>query len=638
MSAPTTRAFEIKKHANLDRVPGKYAQKADQPESNPTPKFKDDLFDRINVEQKNQISEGQHFVRDAQPDFRYVLLMIYYYVAQVYKDIEQKDHALISPASLVAYCLTIVYGHFLVCDYYIRSTKSRHAREFAQDPSRRDFLKLILSLPVPTFLVKFLDILTPSADPRRPLLETIPSFAGFSHHHDFGRTFPVAIFMLAHHRAATTRANDDPEALFARFLHLQISTTVITRIGHYFGALYPATGQATTYDSRLLSATQAMFNPAVQRALGQRFVYAPVYYNTIELPDSDYNPYIFLLNAHEDNIDTMSNFLESIARIVHTDIATSAQLGSRYESLSGIDILSHAYTLYSLPTWHTATIASTVPTSLNIVPAKTRAEELKFLVPRTYTKGADLKYPADATTIDKIFYLVKNNKKDEHFPADFDFITFLVNTHVHPNFRVFDPYDYNTSTLNKSVISGLVIESLNIDGFSVPMPDLDTTLEEDNSQFLQGALPLRIIKRATRATTGSVWIAEKRTFTPAANQKIGVSLIDISENRLPNFDLQIGNALPTTLAPFDIREHTSWIEFMFTKFGFSSRGPADAKSDPPQIPDGYIIGWSAYRFVSAARVASRSDGIYMLFNERTNYGTNITLSEISHPFRLLPQN
>jgi len=636
---PTTTPFEIKTLAKVSRVPAVhnhvYATKSDQHAGPHINKVHDDLLERINAPGNANVSEGAPFTIDVQPDFRFPLLAIFYYVSIYYKDLEQKNHALLSPATLTSYCLIILYGHFLISDYYFRSTKSEFAATFDNDSARRDFFRLILEMPVPAFMEKILRLYTPTSDPRRPKIEFTPSFAGFNHDHDFGRFFPVSIFMQAHHRAATTKANDDPQTLFSRFMNQPVSTGVASSVGNYFGAALQSETGISTYTSWLFTACQSMFNPAVQRALGQRFVFSPLYTPTPNLEDN-YNPYIFLLNCDPENIDTTSMLVESIGHIVKGNIPCEGSLASRYSTLSGLAILMHSYTTYSLPTWHTSTTNFNPDVEVKMQSSTSRATDIAFLTQQSYAAKNAVTVPEDPNTVDRMLYLVNmfTGKGAPPHPPSTSWINFDVKKHVHPPIRVFDPYEYNLATLNNAVISGLIIETLELDGTSVPLPDLSTTLEEDNSQLLQSAIPLTCI---IHASTTTPVVAMKRTTTEGTRQKVNHSLYDMTKNLLPQFAPFTGDTQPPALYGFSTSA-TYWYSRAFSHFGFTTRGPIDKNAKGPSIPDKSIVAWSPYRYVAPAHTPIRTDRIYMLVNFRTVYGTSVTLSELRHPSLSFPRN
>jgi hypothetical protein len=77
-----------------------------------------------------------------------------------------------------------------------------------------------------------------------------------------------------------------------------------------------------------------------------------------------------------------------------------------------------------------------------------------------------------------------------------DYEIFDPDVDVTPRVRYFDPFDSTVSKLVSTIAAGHRIETLETDGLSIPLPNLNASLRTDNSQILQSALPLSVIKTA----------------------------------------------------------------------------------------------------------------------------------------------
>ncbi len=149
----------------------------------------------------------------------------------------------VSPSSLahtITYCLALVYAHLLACDLSSREVTSSYAIVFRNEAHLKDFLSVLLNAKIPPFLMPLITQLAPTTDPRRTLVEFIPSLAGFSFTHDFGRFIPISCLIKAHHLVATTRSNRDPDDVL---LDLYLSTLITInntpyKIGNLFGTHY----------------------------------------------------------------------------------------------------------------------------------------------------------------------------------------------------------------------------------------------------------------------------------------------------------------------------------------------------------------------------------------------------------------
>jgi hypothetical protein len=641
----TTRAFEIPASAKAANIKRRFTAASEQPKGAPTPAVKDDLVHRIGTDQRHDISDGLPLIIDVFPDFRWILMSIMYYSNLFYSSIDVKNRSKTSPMTLAVYFLTIVHAHILASDLFIRNTPSYYANQFMNDSSRREYLEFLLSLPVPDILMKFLETLTATNDPRRPRVQFCPSAAGFSYYHDFGRFFPPSIFLQAHTTAATVSSRSDTDsalnALLAKIAYDNFS------IGQLFGQLLATTSNVLNYDSKLFQSFLALFNPIVERSLQRRNTFSPTPITPYtSSTHARFNPYICMLHATALDITEMTTVLESVSHALSNILSFKGQLGTLYDNLSGIDILRHGYSSYALPTWHAGTTSPpTASLPLLHQNASQRARTLRFMQPiHERTNGTSLRFPADKTTINQILYLVKDITKSTNFPnPDTDYRMFSPRYDVSPRLRILDPYDVNTSTLSSVVYSGLIIESLEIDGSIVLQPDADNTLDECNSQVLQSAVPVQLIRRATLftgSTTTSPVHCVQRVQHTHASQKASISLYDAGESRLGVFDKSVDEPVPAALPAFRIREHTSWFSRMFNIIAYKTTSP-DASTDDTdtRVPNGHFTLWSPYRYVSQTWIPSRqSMSLYMLVNMRTNYGMNAPLSEIAHPNDLLPIN
>nr|QOX06027.1 capsid protein [Lentinula edodes partitivirus 2] len=640
----STKSFEIPASVKAARVKTRFRPATEQPKGASTPAVKDNLRARIGLDRKHDVSDGLPLTVDTQPDFRWILMCIMYYANLYYSSIDVKNRSKTSPATLVVYFMSIIYAHLLVSDLFLRHTPSHWANDFMNQAYRREYLEFLLSLPVPDILMKFIETLTCTTDPRRPHVQFCPSFAGFSHYHDFGRFFPVSIFMHCHTIFATTKATDQTESVLAKLL--QKTTATALSIAMYFGQMLSSTSNSLDYESKLYQSFLALVNPIIERSIQRRNTFAPTNITPITYTDIKLvNPYVMALQCTEDDVTEMQTVLESVAASLDTILPMKGQLGTLYDSLSGIDILRHGYSSYALPTWHYGTVkAPTSSAPSKIQSAKERAASMKFLQTVSPSNATELKYPTDASTINKILYLVKKVTKTDNFPDPATgFRSFHATYDVAPRIRVLDPYDTNVSVLDTVVLCGLIIESMEIDASVVLHPDLDSSLDEENSQVLQSAVPLQMVRRGTffnGGTTTAAVEAVLRTITTHASQKASTILYDAGESRLGVFDLHVDQAVPTDLPAFRVRDNTSWFSRMHNRFAFKTH-ERDVENDDVQTraANGVLVCWSPYRYVPRTwTAASQAEHTYMLLNFRTIYGSNVPLTEIAHPNTVIPIN
>lgn len=625
----TTRAFEIVNSDKLNRLATKYAKPELAPDSAPQPPPKNDLFDRLNIEQKIHLDSGFDATIDVQPDFRFIVLSLIFHVNKLYLLLEQKNRPLLTPPSLLGYCLFLVNGFFLICDKYGRHTPSQYAREFLNDSDGNEMLQTLLRCYVPSFVVDILRGLAPTVFPRRPGIEVIPTFAGFSFKHDFGRFIPPQMFTIAHSIAASVRGNSDPDAILAQWFDTDLlaSDSDTVKIGHLLGAGIQDSGR---YENWFQTACISVFNPVVLRSLSQRPTFQRITYTPHTLGMENTNPYAFGLNSDMSNVSFSMSFLESLSDMAKSDLSSSYQLGGIFSVVSGINVVTHAYSDYSLPTWHFKSLGKhdTQKTP------KEFATSISFMTANPPNKKHPLKFPTDATTIEPHLYLVENKNYDPISDPD-KIVTFNPRLHVFNPWRLFDPYDYLPSKFAFPIICGLLIETLSIDGFGIPHPNFRSSLREENSQFLQSAVRLRHIRTAITYEPHPVI---QRTVTRDDKQKVLLSLYDMARNRLGTFGLTSADPVPNAILPgFATTPGIYSMNRLFNTIGYRT-GP----NGYTNVPKGEITAWSCYRYVSPSAtrvdydVSIDYESIYYILNFRTLFGTDVTLAQTEHAAKLIP--
>jgi hypothetical protein len=353
----------------------------------------------------------------------------------------------------------------------------------------------------------------------------------------------------------------------------------------------------------------------------------------LETTSWDFNPYIYLLNADKDNVHMTLTFVKSMSSIINEQLTGSTQLGSLFAPISGVQIMTHFYHGPALPTWHWLVPK---PTEAEIS-ATTFATAIKFLAEPAKTNGYTLPYPEKDDVIDKLLYLVKKVAKHDPETSPLTYSLFDSDDDVLPDVRYFDPYNYSPSSLPFTMMTGLSIETEEIDGFTVPQPLLDNSLHDDNAHVLQSAVPLSLIRKAYEIGNGTTPtdLISRNTHS-YESPKIGISLYDLSSNILPYFDQQVAETTPTSLFGFKAEEHHTRFSRAFSHFGF--RLPSLEKSSPANVPDHKLYAWSSYRYMNKyiPSTKPRITRVSMLLSFRTVYGTNVTLSQSVHPSRLIP--
>jgi hypothetical protein len=656
----STKSFEIKHFSGLDKIPTSKVRAFKKDSTASTPSVKYNLVEYMNSEINAKTADPIDFTIDVMPDFRFILLYLFYYCSAFYKTLDQRDFPMVTPPSLVAYCLLIVHAHFLVCDNFTRDSPSRHAEHFMNNEKRRSYLVSLLNLPVPKFVEDLLMILSPTTDPRRPQINFIPTYAGYSHHHDFGRFFPVSVFSTAHNMLATAQANARPSDTFNNWMYTSLvelgNGNSVIRVANLLGSFH---GLDEVYDSWLYQSFYALLNPITVRAVAQRVIFDPFETFPLNLGDTRHsvpddgnlngpadtiaslNPYIFALSADRDSLDEMLRFSETMSHIATTHLDCTKQLGARYDSDFGLDILIHAYSGPTLPTWNQTNgnnIPVPTPGTLPTKRSPTQyANDTTFLADRPFNAGTVIPYPTTtpAETVPE-YYLVRNIRRPVTGNFAEQYIRFNSDLHVSPSLRILDPYDVNPSVAYRPYIAGLIIESAELDGFAVPVPNCDITLSHENSFLLQSAIP---VSRLVRSTFIEGVYLRRRTKPAPYVQPALTILYNMAQNMLNPLYNNADNQPPAPRIPYGTVQVSpvSWFDQITNVFGGQIGSKARDTGTTVDAPNGQFYGWSPYRYVMQPLPATTGNGIFMLFNLRTLFGTGPPLMEMEHPSVRIPR-
>jgi hypothetical protein len=211
-----------------------------QPDDTPHVLADKDYFSRMSISRNIDLDSGSNAVYDVQSDNRFLANYIQYNIAQDYPDLNVKGHPMVSPLSLAGYCMLLFHAHLLGCDAYYRPVKSYWCKNFLTDQGKTDYFDVLLNCHVPTFMSDLLTEIAPVYDARRTNHLFVPTLAGYSHLHDFGRSLPSSIWFKVHHKLATTSTRTDPDDYQDDVYELPILVLNGQRfdICHYFGTRY----------------------------------------------------------------------------------------------------------------------------------------------------------------------------------------------------------------------------------------------------------------------------------------------------------------------------------------------------------------------------------------------------------------
>lgn len=221
-------------------------------------------------------ADARKLIIDTQGDQRYVQLFINYFAVSIFENLDFKQNADISPASISSYCMSIFHFFHLGCDKFYRKPNSPACTHYFQDDERRQVFEDALQSMVPPFLEDYLKYHMPSSDPRRPDIQFLPTYACFSFHHDFPKFVPASFMLSAHNMFATVRANQRPANIFHHWTkspliqlangHSRVSTG--TLIGSGFATAAANDNWPRSYtDNWFYNQIHALINPIDRKSV-----------------------------------------------------------------------------------------------------------------------------------------------------------------------------------------------------------------------------------------------------------------------------------------------------------------------------------------------------------------------------------
>lgn len=622
----TSQAYTNKNLTALNTIEQKLTPDITTPAA-PTPKLLGSLLSKLALSKRIEVDRGTKFIIDVQPDSRFFTYYAMFTTAEMFPDLDVKGFPYVSTFSLIGYRLVMLHSYMLINDLYKRGQKSHHSFPFVNAPELQDFLIFLQKLKVPSDVEAVIQQLSSTTDPSRPGLLFVPTYAGFSFDHDFGRSIPATLFFLCHNFLATVSSQADPTELLLRFYDttlLQING-VDYKVSHLLGGPYSVDNDANQHANWLSDEFEAVFNPIVGRSLTTRPSLARLtLHRTNYASAADVNPYQYLIGCHTSNLVKIMMCLDNINEFLTSKEPSLPTMSQVLEKAAGITLMSHSIEPVTLPTWHHLPQPK-VKDDITPISDTAFATHINFLVSDRKGKN-NLKYP-DPATIEPALYLVEDKKYDPSknpIPS----ISFNKYEHVYPDVLWFQPYDKSTTSLNYTLILGLKIEVETLDGVTIPIPNCRDPLIDTNSQFIQGSIPVRYI----RGYMPTVAIDNRLTCFKRAQHRLeenalGFARIDMSKVTIPQLCNVDVDAAPATLAPL-VRVTGAY------SFPKTCTYVAWSEQNAPPLPYDSVYLWSSFRHVENAHLRTHSR-IHMYFTFRSMFGLDVTLHKSANPAKLL---
>lgn len=640
----------------------------------------DNFMESIRSNAAAHTDTANQWIIDVFPNMTPILLYVMHYTHLYAQATEYRIHAKSSVYTLCMYFMTIVYGYFLLNDIYTRPARSVHARIWIESSWRSEFVKFLTTLPVPDILKPILSQFHPFTTARTKNVFFCPSAAGFDHDQFFGRTYPMNMFAAIHDCTATLPGNstrtDVFRDLYSRILYSITAPAYTCVIPDLIGATPDQTTRTTInfMNSRLYQTFNSLFNPVLFRDSQRRAALAALSFTAPTYPTNHINAYDYLFSATAPNLRELKIVIQSVIACSKDVFDVSGTLGSYVSDYSSSSIVHHGYSTYPLPVWsHTDDATKpqtfTAATIFQLVTEDARAQDICFLqrpaaeiahtrriTDLTYASTATPTVPATMPANHGIFriwpYCLRcDNDAENGFPRhdNEDLVAYSDEIHTAPSVLVLDTPGDTVISAHMPTVVGKVIESFELDGSTIAMPDARKSLAMQNCMFADSAIAYKYVRPGSYwrpRAAGSILPPLNRAL-PTARPRLPASslLHDRTKVFLPQLNAHV-NAIPennllpgfTQLTPVNV------IRYVQSFFGFHTvdRTANDAALDAvPGMAEGHLMIWSPYTYNPyesddyplPALDASRH---YYLTNLRTIFGTDYNLVSVKHIYESYP--
>jgi hypothetical protein len=619
----------IKPHPRLSAFTKKFEIEYPSPTVASTIDFNSDFWKSMNFKNNLYLDEGREHTIDVISDQRYIISYIIYHVVRAYPTLDAKAYPFVTPYSLVAYFLAHVHLHFYACDRFTRRQASTHANEATQDVEFEEFFTEMLRTPLPQFMCDLLSQIAPVADPVRPNLQYIPSYAAFSLTHDFGRFFPINLFLTAHDVVASRPANNDPVAIM-----IEYSQRVLAQFGNrqqtvsqYLGIYYVHAARNYQHNNWFNDRIFALFNFVTARSQTMRPTIGIINTEFITYPNNDnVNPYYYGLMFSTSNYTRYAAPFRSIGSFCEKAYDTKITHGQLLSRLSGSLILNHFVERFSLPTWtfKTSLPANAVAANINRSTDAEFADHNSLCLPPVPQVVANLDHPPAGTIIeDRLLHT-----EDALYAVATDPIQiqpFDQRSHIHPDVLYVQPYENNPTTLEFSIPSGIHIENADIDAFALPTEDPSASLFENNSFYFSSAVRIDTLVRPS-------YRAEITRFQPRSEKDYYKQAVSFF---IGSFARSIFPVFANLTLPQPLNLGTYQRETGHGQFNRAFNPVSTTINEFGSVHKHYLYGWSSYRYIQREPDNDESY-IFVYLSLRPFHGVNVLLKKSRHPCLILP--
>ncbi|QED42876.1 ORF1 [Helianthus cryptic virus 1] len=648
----------------------------------------DDVLTQFEADTAACFDTSNQWIIDVFPNMIPILTFIMLIAVKHAALVEHRDHSKCSLATICMFYTTVLYGYFLLNDVYVRKPSSAHARTWIETSWKHEFVKFLLTLPVPQFMLPIFTQFQVFQTDRSKNISFVPSAAGFDHDQFFGRSFPISLFAAIHDCTASLPGNTTKiqvlQDLFSRVLYSITNPAYTCVIPDLIGITIDQTSNTTAnyMNSKLYQVFTSIFNPVLFRDFQRRSSLAALSFTSPVYATNHINAYDLLFSASSANLRELKVVLRAVSTILTDKVPFKGTLCSLINEPSLPLVTKHGYSTYALPTWshsENATKANLFKNidTCNLVTEDERAQDISFLQRPTdalahrtdvqdvmYTLASSThssssstpptaeKLPANHTILRFLpFNLRLGEDTSNGFPRhdNDDLVQFADYRDVAPTVLLLDTDGSLTVGAHLALLAGKIIETFDLDGSTVEMPNADKSLGLQNCQFADSAIAYKYVRpgssyRPRGRNTNAAPLARARH--PSGPRLSASSLLhDRTMIMLPQINNRI-NAAPVggTLPGMTIKSPVNVLRYAQSFLGFrtvDATSNADAVDNVPGMTLGGLMIWSPFTYTPYESddqplpdlSASRH---YYLTNLRTFFGTNYNLVKCKHPYEALP--
>lgn len=265
----------------------------------------DALFSAMKIDEETTTSTGPFQTIDVVPDFRNITFQLVDHSIKIYEQLSQLKLAFITPPSILAYFLSSIYTYGTVIDIYaVRESTSHYGSKYLDKELCQQYTYLSKYNIIPPFLKDIIRGLQHTLDPRRKNLAYMFSFAAFSFDHDFGRIYPIHMFLILHDLLA-----EYPNQSVDFIWQLWLDTTLIThdnnivKVANVIGGAY----NNNIVNNYMTTQLRKLLLPVLMNATTHRNVYTTfdIPSTTQQIPLANTNPYFYLQSTYAPQLTGM---------------------------------------------------------------------------------------------------------------------------------------------------------------------------------------------------------------------------------------------------------------------------------------------------------------------------------------------